>query len=79
MIYFVDMSTLDQTQYIVQDEDVLYKWEVDSILPVHEWINNRKEYKFKLEFSEDYTIVSIAVYRGGECILCEEIQEVKYL
>lgn len=79
MIYLVDFSTLEQSQYLIQDEDVLYKWQVDSILPVHVWIQKRDEYKFKLEFSEDYSIVSIAVYRGGECLLCEEIQEVKYL
>lgn len=71
---------MDVTQFFIQDEDVYYKWVLeDTLKPVFKWLKNRDEYKFKLEYSDDYKIASVAVYHGGECLLCEEVQETEWL
>lgn len=79
MLDFVDFSTTDQVQFLVQDDDVFYKWVPRSVEPIHEWLKKKDEYKFKVKYSENYTIASITVYRGEECLLCEKIDQVKWL
>lgn len=81
MLQFVDFSSISEDTYLVMDEDMLYRWNVDSSKrkSVYQWLKNRDEYKFKLEYSDDYKITNIAVYYEGECLLCEEITEVEWL
>lgn len=76
MLQFIDVSSHDQEQYIVLDEDTLYKWIVVHH-PAKEWLKDRLNYTFKLEFRGKHTY--IVVYDGDTRHYCEEITEVKYL
>lgn len=78
MLQFVNFSSYDYQIYLVVDEDAHYRWNVENeSIPVKYWLKHRDEFKFKLEFEGDIT--SIAVYRGEQCIHCEEIAEVNWL
>lgn len=79
MLSFIDFSTPDTVQYLIIDEDAFYKWYVtnEHVDNVKNWLTNRQTYKFKLEF--EGKITNIAVYKDGERILREEIQDVTFL
>lgn len=79
MLSFVDFSSISEDTYLVIDEDAFYTWNVDGLKSklVRQWLTDRQTYKFKLEF--DGKITNIAVYKGGECLLCEELEDVIYL
>ena len=79
MLQFADFSSISEDTYLVVDEDTLYRWNIDCLKrkTFRECLRRKNEHTFKLEF--EGTIASIAVYRGGECILCEEIEQVEFL
>ena len=78
MLSFVNFSTPDTVQYLIIDEDAFYKWvRHDEKYPIYLWLEDRQTYKFKLEF--EGKITNIAVYKDGERILREEVQDVIYL
>ena len=79
MLSFVDFSSISEDTYLVIDEDAFYRWNVDAINSklVRQWLTDRQTYKFKLEF--DGKITNISVYKDGERILREELEDVIYL
>ena len=79
MLKFVDFSSISEDAYLIVDKDLLYRWHVQFMKSklLREWLNNRDVFDFRLE--HDDSITSIAVYKGSECLLCEEIDKVEYI
>lgn len=82
MVHFIDVSYYYEKiiQYIIVDEDMLYRWRVeDTTKPIQTWLCNRNEYKFRLEYNADFSEASIAVYHANVCLLREKVEDVQYL
>ena len=77
MLKFINISTHDYQQYIVVDEDVMYKWNPTNETPVKHWLENRDMFSFKLYYVGD--MANIAVYKDDKCLLYQEVREVDYL
>jgi len=81
MLQFVEFSSISDDTYLIMDEYVFYRWNVDGLKSksVRQWLKNRDEYNFKLKYRDDYKTASIVVNHGDECLHCEEVSEVEWL